>query len=79
MVTDAFRKELVGLSPYQLTEAVKEYMNHHDVRLNLSFAYACKTKDQLEEGQEDCLWLKKTTWKDYTQKKINDTEYVPLK
>ena len=78
MVTDAFKEELRGLSPWQVTQAVKDYMSDHDVRLNISFAYACPTKDQLEEGQEDCLWLKQTGWKSYSQKKINDVEYVPL-
>ena len=79
MVTDEFKEELNALSPWQVTQAVKDYMSDHDIRLNLSFAYACPTKGELEEGQEDCLWLKQTTWKSYTQKKIDDNEYVRIK
>lgn len=79
MPSEKWKVELNGMSPWQVTQAVKDYMSDHDIRMNISFAYACPSKSELEEGQEDCLWLKQTTWKSYTQKKIDDTEYVKLR
>ena len=78
MVTKAFREELVGLSPWQLTQAVKEWMDNNDARLEINFNWACPSKAQLEDGEEDCIWLKKTGWKSYIKRKIDRSKYVKL-
>lgn len=78
MVSKGFREELVGLSPWQLTQAVKDWMDYNDSRIELKFNWACTNKSQLESpDQIDNIWLKKASWKT-KQKKIDSSEYVEL-
>jgi hypothetical protein len=78
MVSKAFRKELNELSPWQLTQLIKEWMEFSDARLEINFNWACPSKSELTEGDEDCLWLKKTGWKSYAKRNIDRTRYVKL-
>ncbi len=79
MVTKAFRKELVGLSPWQLTMAVKEWMTNHEARMNITFMW--KTPGDLkgieEEFREsDFIQLKSTMEKKAEKRK--KIRYVKL-
>lgn len=80
MVTKAFRKELRGLSPWQLTMAVKEWMTNHDARLNITFNW--KTPGNLKNIQEefkdeDFILLRST--KEKKAEKRKKIKYVELK
>lgn len=77
MVTESFKKELVGLSPWQLTQAVKHWMENNDARMELSFNWA--GDNSLEDDEKEYLWLKKSGWKSYTKKRPMDPkQYVKL-
>lgn len=77
MVTKAFKKELKGLSPWQLTMAVKEWMTNHDARLQVSFNWENPDKDLKDEYTDEDFVVTKSTEEDppYERKKIG---YVKL-
>jgi len=79
MVTKAFRKELVGLSPWQLTMAVKEWMTNHDARMNLTFNWKTPfdLKNLSEEFKEEDFILLKST-KEKKGEKRKKIRYVKL-
>jgi len=79
MVTKSFRKELRGLSPWQLTMAVKEWMTNHDARLNITFNW--KTPGDMKKiseefKDEDFILLKST--KEKKAEKLKKVKYVKL-
>jgi hypothetical protein len=78
MVTESFKKELVGLSPWQLTQAVKHWMENNDARMELSFNWACPSGVSPDDDEKDWLWLKKSGWKSYAKKIVDETKYVKL-
>jgi len=77
MVTKAFKKELKGLSPWQLTMAVKDWMKNHDARLQVSFNWENPDKDLKDEYTDEDFVVTKSTEeeKPYERKKIG---YVKL-
>ena len=60
MVTKAFRKELLGLSPYEVTEILKEWMRIKDTRLNIAFSWGSPGAEEAvpeEYSDDDFLQL----------------------
>ncbi len=51
MVSKAFEKELMGLSPYELTLVVRRWMKLKDSRLELLFAW--KTPEDMKHIPEE--------------------------
>jgi hypothetical protein len=78
MVTKSFKKELDGLSPYQLTMAVKQWMKTHDARLQLTFNWKHKSFEDIPEefNIEDLLVLKSIEEEEEQPRK--KTRYIKL-
>ncbi len=80
MVTERFRKELRGLSPYQLTMAVKEWMVNHDARINFTFDWATPSEGLQfpEEYKDEEMLILMSTLREPKPPKRKKVKYVEL-
>ena len=80
MVTERFRKELRGLSPYQLTMAVKEWMVNHDARINFTFDWSTppSLKEIPEEYKDEEMLILMSNLREPKPPKPKKVNYVKL-